>query len=151
MIDVNCRAVVEHTHLFARRMRVRGRGGLVLLGSLVGFQGVPRAATYAATKAFVQSLAEALAHELRPHGIDVLSSAPGPVDSGFAARAGMRMGRAVTPEQVARGTIAALGKRTTTRPGFLSWFLEAAMTGLPRWARSRILAKVMAGMTAKVP
>jgi short-subunit dehydrogenase len=148
MVDVNCRAVLEQTHLFARRLTKRGRGGLVLFGSLVGFQGVPRAATYAATKAFVQSLAEGLALELAPFGLDVLSSAPGPVATGFAERAGMRMGRAVTPEDVATGTLAALGRRTTVRPGFLSWFLEAIVTGLPRWARSRILAQVMAGMTA---
>lgn len=148
MVDVNCRAVVEEAHVFARRLRRRGRGGLVLFGSLVGFQGVPRAATYAATKAFVQSLAEGLALELGPLGIDVLSSAPGPVASGFADRAGMRMGRAVTPDEVARGTLAALGRKTTVRPGFLSVLLEALMTGLPRWARSRILAQVMAGMTA---
>jgi short-subunit dehydrogenase len=149
MVDVNCRAVVEQTHAFARRLTARGRGGIVLLGSLVGFQGVPRATTYAATKAFVQSFAEGLALELGPKGIDVVCSAPGPVASGFADRAGMAMGRAVEPEAVARGTIAALGRRTTVRPGFLSWFLEAAMTGLPRWARSRILARVMAGMTAR--
>jgi short-subunit dehydrogenase len=148
MVDVNCRAVVEETHLFARRLIRRGRGGIVLFGSLVGFQGVPRAATYAATKAFVQSLAEGLALELKPRGVDVISSAPGPVASGFAERAGMTMGNAVTPEEVARGTLQALGRQTTVRPGFCSWFLEALMTGLPRWARSRILAKVMAGMTA---
>jgi short-subunit dehydrogenase len=148
MVDVNCRAVLEQAHVFAPRLAQRGRGGIVLFGSLVGFQGVPRAAAYAATKAFVQSLAEGLALELGPRGVDVLSSAPGPVATGFAARAGMQMDRTVTPDAVARGTLAALGRRTTVRPGFWSWFLEALLTGLPRWARSRILAGVMAGMTA---
>lgn len=51
MIDVNCRAVMEVSWRFGRRLARRGRGGLVLLGSLVGFQGVPMAANYAATKA----------------------------------------------------------------------------------------------------
>ena len=60
MIDVNCRAVLALTHAFGRRFAAQGRGGLVLMSSLVAFQGVPHAANYAATKAYVQTLAEAL-------------------------------------------------------------------------------------------
>ena len=44
----------------ARRFAAQRRGGLVLMSSLLAFQGVPRAATYAATKAFVTSLTESL-------------------------------------------------------------------------------------------
>lgn len=54
MLDVNCRAVMTMTLAMARRMRARRRGGIVLMGSIVGFQGVPNAAHYAATKAYVQ-------------------------------------------------------------------------------------------------
>jgi uncharacterized protein len=43
MIDVNCRAVAALSHAFAQRFVARGRGGLVLMSSLVAFQGVPRA------------------------------------------------------------------------------------------------------------
>ena len=102
MIDVNCRALVQSTHGFAKRFVARGRGGVVLMSSLVAFQGVPRAAAYAATKAFVQTFAEGLARELKPLGVDVLASAPGPVMSGFGARAGMAIGSGQTPEAVAR-------------------------------------------------
>src|SRR6478672_3334318 len=91
MLDVNCRAVLLHSLAFGRRFASRGRGGIVLMASLVGWQGVPFSAHYAATKAYVQSLAEALHVELAPQGVDVLASAPGPVHSGFAARAGMHM------------------------------------------------------------
>lgn len=86
MVDVNCRSVVELTHGLATRMAARGKGGVVLFSSVVGFSGAPFSATYAATKGFVQSFAEALAVELRPCGISVLSVAPGPVGTGFAAR-----------------------------------------------------------------
>lgn len=48
--------------------------------------GVRRAANYAATKAYVQSLGEALADEPNPYGVQVLLSSPGPTNSGFAAR-----------------------------------------------------------------
>ncbi len=147
MIDVNCRALTALAHPIGQQMRARGRGGMILMGSIVGFQGVAQSANYAATKAYVQSFAEGLAAELRPHGVDVLSSAPGPVHSGFATRAGMKMGAAATPEIVARGTISALGRRVTVRPGAQSKVLGYALATLPRAARSRILGRIMTGMT----
>jgi hypothetical protein len=147
MIDVNCRAVAALSHAFAGRFVGRGRGGLLLLSSLVAFQGVPRAANYAATKAYVQSLAEGLRHELGPRGVDVLATAPGPVRSGFAARASMTMGAAQTPDEVARATLRALGRRGTVRPGWLAKALELSLALLPRWGRVRAMGAVMAGMT----
>jgi short-subunit dehydrogenase len=147
MIDVNCRALAQSAHDFSRRFVARGRGALVLMSSLVAFQGVPRAATYAATKAFVQTLAEGLAVELKGKGVTVLASAPGPVMSGFGARAGMKIVGGQTPEEVARGTLRALGRRTTVRPGFLAKALEAALAPLPRYFRVRVMGQVMAGMT----
>lgn len=147
MIDVNCRAVVELSHHLARRFVAQRRGGLVLMSSLLAFQGVPRATAYAATKAFIQTFAEGLRIELAPYGVDVVASAPGPVRSGFEARADMRMSAASTPEIVARQTLRVLGRRTTVRPGFLSKFLEASLLPLPRRTRSRIMAVVMGGMT----
>lgn len=147
MVDVNCRAVLALSQHFGRRLAARGRGGMILLSSLVAFQGVPRAANYAATKAYVQSLAEGLRWELAPLGVDVVASAPGPVRSGFGARANMRMGLALTPERVAEVTLKALGRRSVVRPGWLSKFLEASLAPLPRWGRVRILKMVMEGMT----
>lgn len=147
MIDVNCRAVAALSHHFGQRLAKRGRGGLVLMSSLLAFQGVPRAANYAATKAWVQSFAEGLRAELRPLGVDVVASAPGPVRSGFDARANMKMGMALAPGVVAADTLAALGRRTTVRPGFLSKFLEASLMFLGRWGRVRMMGVVMGGMT----
>lgn len=147
MIDVNCRAVAALSHEFARRFVARGRGGIILLSSLVGFQGVPRAANYAATKAYVQSLAEALRIELRPLGVDVLAVAPGPVASGFAARAGMQMGFAQAADVIPRQALRALGYKTTVRPGWLSQALETALATLPRFGRTLVMARVMRGMT----
>jgi hypothetical protein len=147
MIDVNCRALAALAHEFGSRLSQRGRGGIVLMSSLVAFQGVPRAANYAATKAYVQTLAEGLAMELRPNGVDVLASAPGPVRTGFGARAGMAMSMSQSPEEVARHTLRALGRRTTVRPGVLASALAWALAPLPRSGRVRIMKRVMAGMT----
>jgi short-subunit dehydrogenase len=149
MVDVNCRSVVELTHGLATRMAAQGRGGVVLFSSVVGFSGAPFSATYAATKGFVQGFAEALAVELRPAGISVLSVAPGPVGTGFAARAGMQMGRAETPETVARASLAALAGGGTLRPGFLAKLLGWSLAMMPRWGRVRLLGQIMKGMTPK--
>lgn len=147
MLDVNCRSVLSTAAHFGRRFARQRRGGIILLSSLFAFQGVPRAANYAATKAYVQSLAEGLRIELAPFGVDVVASAPGPVQSGFAKRADMRMGLAAQPAEVARATLAALGRRSVVRPGWLAKVLEASLIGLPRWGRARILGHVVRGMT----
>jgi hypothetical protein len=108
---------------------------------------MPNAAHYAATKAYVQTLAEALHVELRSRGVDVLAAAPGPTDSGFADRADMRMGRTLSTRAVAQGTLAALGRRPTALPGLLSRVLRDSLAPLPQRARVRIMGSVMAGMT----
>jgi short-subunit dehydrogenase len=151
LIDVNCRAPLVLAHHFGGLFAARGRGGLVLFGSLVGFQGAPRAAHYAATKAYIQTLAEGLHHELKPRGVDVLACAPGPVRSGFATRSGMRMAGTDLPAQVARGTLAALGRRMTATPGPLSKFLTASLMTAPRFLRVRIMGKIMGDMTRHLP
>jgi short-subunit dehydrogenase len=147
MVQVNCSAVVGVAHHFAQRFAKRGSGGIIFFSSLLAFQGVPKAANYAATKAYIQTLAEGLHAELGPLGVDVIAAAPGPVRTGFEARANLRTSAAGSPVVAARQTLAALGHRTTVRPGFLSKFLEASLLPLPRWGRVRIMSLVMGGMT----
>ena len=147
MVDLNCRSVADLVHHCGNAMVAERRGGIILLGSLVALQGVPRFANYAATKAYVQSLGEGLYHELKPQGVDVLVVAPGPVGSGFAARAGMIMGGTDTPEMVARDGLRAIGRKGTVRPGRLGKLLELILSPLPRRARTMILKQSIAGMT----
>ena len=147
MLRVNCAALMKLTHHFSGQFIGRGGGGIILLSSMVGFQGTPYAANYAATKAYVQSLAEALAVELRPYGVDVLAAPPGPVASGFADRAGMRMGMALKPSDVGVPILKALGRRSTVLPGRLTKLLVGALRTVPRWGKVRIMSLVMGGMT----
>jgi uncharacterized protein len=146
MLAVNCRSLVALSWHFGRGFAARGRGGLILMSSIVGFQGMPYAAHYAATKAYVQTLAEGLAVELARNGVDVLAAAPGPTHSGFATRAGMKMGAASRSADVAGPILAALGRRSTVLPGFLARLLTYSLVPLPRWARVRIMGRVMYGM-----
>lgn len=148
MIGVNVTAVAQLAQAFAGRMVARKRGGIMLFGSILGWQGVPGQANYAATKAYVQSLGEGLHGELKPNGVDVLCVAPGPVHTGFAARAGMTMKSAATPDVVADAAWSALGRRVTVVPGLQAKFMTASLKSLPRYARSLILSRVMASMRA---
>jgi short-subunit dehydrogenase len=149
MVDLNCRSVVELTHGLGRRMAAQGRGGIVLISSVLGFSGAPFSSTYAATKGFIQSFAEGLAVELRPLGIPVLSVAPGPVASGFAARARMQVSRTDTPETVARASLAALTRGGTLRPGVMGKLLGWSLAMMPRWGRVRVLGQIMKGAASR--
>jgi short-subunit dehydrogenase len=147
MLRLNCEALLTLTHHFAQRFVAQKRGGIILMSSMVAFQGVPYSANYAATKAYVQSLGEALAEELRPHGVDVLAAAPGPVASGFGQRANMKMNMSLTPQQVGIPILKALGRNTTVLPGFLTKFLVYSLRTVPRWGKVKIMKIVMGGMT----
>ena len=145
-LQVNCVAVLAQSWHFGRLFSERGRGGIILLSSILGFQGTPMSANYAATKTYVQALAEGMRHELKAQGVDVIASAPGPVATGFAARAKMRMALAATPETVARSTLRALGRRTTVRPGVLSKALGWPLSAMPRTLRVRVTGLIMRRM-----
>lgn len=147
MLRVNCDALLTITHAFSQRFAGQKRGGIILLSSLVGFQGVPFAANYAATKAYVQSLAEGIGVELKPYSVDVLAAAPGPVASGFGKRAGMNMDQALTPAQVGIPILKALGRQSTVLPGLLTKILSYSLATVPRWGKVRIMKLVMEGFT----
>lgn len=68
-------------HGIAPGMLKRGKGAIILMASLAGFQGTPFIATYAATKAFNQILAESLWYEWKNRGIDVIACCAGATSS----------------------------------------------------------------------
>jgi short-subunit dehydrogenase len=57
MLRVNCEAVLSITHYYSKLFAQQKRGGIILMSSIVAFQGVPFSANYSARKAYVQSLA----------------------------------------------------------------------------------------------
>lgn len=60
-------------------MVARGAGGILISGSAAGNSPIPNNATYAATKAFVNTFSESLRGELKAAGVHVTVLAPGPV------------------------------------------------------------------------
>ena len=68
---VNMVTPMAMLHYFGGKMAERGKGGIVIMASIAGFQGSGYLATYAATKAFNRVLAEGLWYEWKPKGVDV--------------------------------------------------------------------------------
>ncbi len=85
LIQLNITALTELTSLFVPPMIARGGGRILNVASIAAFQPVPSLATYAATKAFVLSLTESLAEELKQHGITATALCPGVTDTNMVA------------------------------------------------------------------
>jgi uncharacterized protein len=84
--------VVSVVHLSKRllpAMVARGAGRVLVTSSVASLMPGPYYATYAASKAFVQSFAEAIRNELKDTGVTVTSLMPGPTDTNFFDRADM--------------------------------------------------------------
>jgi short-subunit dehydrogenase len=91
IVGVNITALTQLTRELLPPMIERRRGGIVNVSSSAGFLPIPGMALYAATKAYVTSLSEALRLELRDSGVHVTALCPGPVYTEFntvARRAG---------------------------------------------------------------
>ncbi len=152
-IDLNCAATALLAHRFLPAMIGRGSGGLVLVSSLAGGQGVPGLAVYSATKAFVICLGEALWAETRGSGVDVLVSSPGAVTTpGYRETATRPAPGTLTPADVAASTIAALGRGPRVIPGGLNK-INAMMLSrlLPRRAAIAIFGRATAAALGEGP
>jgi uncharacterized protein len=78
-------------HHFAGHMRARGRGGIILIGSMAGYAGAPDEIVYSAGKAYSRMMAEGLWYELKPHNIHVLGLIMGLTRTPAMARLGLTM------------------------------------------------------------
>jgi len=138
LIGLNIGALTRLTHQAIADMRQRGRGHIINVASLGGYVPGPYQAAYYASKAYVLSLSEALAHELAGSGIRISVVAPGPVDTGFhaqmgAARALYRlMLPSLSPERVAASIYRGyrLGLRVIV-PGALNRAMSVALRLIP--------------------
>lgn len=70
-------------------MQLNGHGRILNISSVASMMAGPYMAMYFASKAFVRSLSEAVAHELRGTGVTVTCVCPGPTTTGFQKAANM--------------------------------------------------------------
>jgi short-subunit dehydrogenase len=88
MVEVDVVAVVDLCSRVLPGMVERGRGAVLNVASTAAFQPLPGQAGYGAGKAFVLSYTQSLVGELKGSGVTATCLCPGPVDTGFGARAG---------------------------------------------------------------
>lgn len=108
VVDLNVTAALPLLHAVGARLKARGSGGILTVGSMAGYVGQGQIATYAAVKAFQRVLTEGLWLELQPHGVDVLHLVLGLTRTPAMERAGMKLDGAADPEDVAREGLAQL-------------------------------------------
>lgn len=130
ILDVNTCALTHLIHLLLPSMTLRGRAAILNVSSVAGFLPLPNTAVYSATKAYVTSLSESLAIELRPRGITVTALCPGPIATEFhsvARRPGAEARQShadsmpafvVTAEEAVRAALVAVSRgRARVVPG----------------------------------
>jgi short-subunit dehydrogenase len=133
MIQVNCAAPLVLARRLVGPMRARGRGALLFTGSLAAKQPMPLHATYAASKAFVALLGEALWAELRGSGVEVLVVEPGTTETEFQSVAGEIPHHGETPARVVEVALDALGAQPSVGVGWWRWLRgNLGMRLLPR-------------------
>ncbi len=142
MVTLNVLALTDLTRLLLPAMTERRRGGVLTVASIAAFTPAPRFAVYAATKAYVLSLTDALHAEARGTGVHVTCLCPGPVATGFGARAGMDAGffaGHLSAEVVARAGLDGLARnRRRVVPGLLNRVQAAAAGFAPTALAMRV-------------
>lgn len=90
VVDTNVTGTLYLVHRIADDMRRRGQGRILITGSIAGLMPGTYQAVYNGTKAFLDSFAFALRHELKGNGVTVTCLMPGATETEFFERAGMQ-------------------------------------------------------------
>jgi short-subunit dehydrogenase len=153
LVNLNVRALTELTSLLVPRMVKRGFGRVLNVASLAAFQPVPSMAAYAASKAYVLALSEALSEELKGSGVSVTALCPGMTDTamvtdiqaGSAAAARLPRELVSDPADVAAAAYRALmAGRVVLVPGLPNQITAAWSQVTPRW-----LTRYVTGFAAR--
>jgi NAD(P)-dependent dehydrogenase (short-subunit alcohol dehydrogenase family) len=101
-VEINLLGSMYVAHAVLPVLRAQGKGQLVFCGSVAGYRGLPNGQPYSATKAAIINLAESLAVEEKPHGIDVRLLCPGFVETPMTATNSFDMPMMITAEAAAK-------------------------------------------------
>jgi short-subunit dehydrogenase len=156
MMRVNQEIPVELCKRFLPGMIARGRGGILNVVSTSAYQPGPRMALYHAGKAFLLFFTDALCEELRGSGVTVTALVPGPTESEFQDRMGVRDGfvvKRILNQKAA--TVARNGYRALAsgrRVAISGWHnrLGAALGKVLPWTWGARAVGIIQGARAKV-
>jgi short-subunit dehydrogenase len=155
MLALNVAGLTEMLAAFVPAMVARGHGRVLNVASIAAFQPVPMLATYAATKAYVLSLTESLAEELRGTGVSVTALCPG-----ITATPMLRHAEQASPalgglpgfviggvDAVAdEGFAACMAGEVTRVPGVINKATVVAGRATPQWLLRRVSGALARGM-----
>jgi short-subunit dehydrogenase len=153
LVDLNVRALTELTSRLLPRMVERGFGRVLNVASIAAFQPLPSMAAYAASKAYVLGLTEALSEELRGSGVKVTALCPGLTATDMASEIKAGSGSAARlprelisdPKDVAAQAYKALMRgQTVLVPGIPNQISAAWAQVTPRW-----LTRYVTGFAAR--
>ena len=137
LLQINVVALTALTRLFLPSMLQRRSGRILNVASIAAFMPVPRLAAYAAAKAYVLSLTEALSEELRGSGVTATALCPGFTDTSMMR--GSRLGNpmpsimVMSPAAVAeQGCAACLAGETICVPSLANKVIASGTPLLPR-------------------
>ena len=148
--QVNVVGPLKMAHYFGGKMVARGKGGIVLMASLAGFQGSGFLSTYASTKAFNRVLAESLWYEWKDLGVDVIGCCAGATATPNYINtkpkdAGMFAPKVQLPEEVAEECMHKIG----TVPSFVTGAGNRFASFMMNTLFSRKIAVTLMGDTTR--
>lgn len=139
MCQLNMITVTSLCHLLLPILSTEKKAYILNVCSTAAYQAVPTLAIYSATKAFVLSFTRALRFELKDGPVSVSCLSPGPVDTGFAHRAGLdafnKMAEKfnMRPDEVAEIALKGMfAKKSEIIPGFTNIISVYANRILPK-------------------
>ena len=160
LIRLNALSHFEIAHHFGGRLARRGRGGLLMSGAMGAMIGLPFLATESASKAFIQTMGEALHMEFEPLGVNVTVLVIAPTETAVIGKMGLDHSRAAAEpkamkrmpvEQCVREGLHALKRNQATHiPGRANRVAIALMpTSTARSLMGKMLGRAVAAKTRR--
>ncbi len=144
MHRLNATAPMELAHHFVQPMIERKRGGIIFTASVSAFFAAPFVGHYAATKAYILSLAESMNYELRPKGIKVQALCPGYTRTEMSDGVPDNIMMMQVGPVVKASLNQLMGNYPSVLPGFVNKLMARVLpTILPRRTLTRIAGKAI--------
>ena len=147
MLLLNIVTLTKLSRLYLEQLK-ENKGCLINVSSRAGFQPIPFMAAYAASKAYVLHLSEALYEELKDEGVHVMALCPGATETAFWEVAQMDPQKIKfeiqSPTFVVEAALSALDKKSSVViPGFKNNATAFATRLLPRNLVTKISRKLI--------